>query len=150
LKFGMEEAPPTAHAMCQTERDDDRHEAAKAHHKQMSVCVSRALENAAWTLDEFCKDDDARRAVWTEISECAQRMLEQLVAAGKQRGSGATEIDDTAAAAFVSAAEERDDEVPMPAPPPPPAAEEDEDEECDDAIPAPVTEISSALHTYLT
>ena len=32
--------------------------------ENLIVCVSRALENAAWTLDEFCRDDDAYRRVW--------------------------------------------------------------------------------------
>ena len=37
----------------------------------LTVCVARALENAAWTLEEFCRNDDARRRVWGEISSGA-------------------------------------------------------------------------------
>ena len=80
--------------MSQNDHDERLTAAEAKHHKQMSVCVSRALENAAWTLDEFCKDDAARKVVWDEISDGAQRMLEQLIAAGKQRDSGATEPSD--------------------------------------------------------
>ena len=89
------------------------------------LIVSRALESAGWTLDEFCKTDDAHRLVWTHISSGAQRMLERLVDAARAgapvvlRGPG-----DVAQAAAPGSpapalpASEWDDSEPGPAPAP--------------------------------
>ena len=84
-------AEDAIHDLLQTMSQKERDARYDAKHKQLCVSVSRALENAAWTLDEFCNNDTDRQTVWTEISDGAQRMLEQLVAAGRPRASNATE-----------------------------------------------------------
>ena len=75
-------AEDAIHDLLQTMSQKERDARYDAKHKQLCVSVSRALENAAWTLDEFCNNDADRQTVWTEISDGAQRMLAQLVAAG--------------------------------------------------------------------
>ena len=84
-------AEDAIHDLLQTMSQKERDARYDAKHKQLCVSVSRALENAAWTLDEFCNNDADRQTVWTEISDGAQRMLAQLVAAGRPRASNATE-----------------------------------------------------------
>ena len=84
-------AEDAIHDLLQTMSQKERDARYDAKHKQLCVSVSRALENAAWTLDEFCNNDADRQTVWTEISDGAQRMLMQLVAAGRPRASNATE-----------------------------------------------------------
>ena len=83
-------AEDAIHDLLQTMSQKERDARYDAKHKQLCVSVSRALENAAWTLDEFCNNDADRQTVWTEISDGAQRMLAQLVAAGRPRASNAT------------------------------------------------------------
>ena len=78
-------AEDAIHDLFQTMSQKERDARYDAKHKQLCVSVSRALENAAWTLDEFCNNDADRQTVWTEISDGAQRMLVQLVAAGRPR-----------------------------------------------------------------
>ena len=84
-------AEDAIHDLLQTMSQKERDARYDAKHKQLCVSVSRALENAAWTLDEFCNNDADRQTVWSEISDGAQRMLAQLVAAGRPRASNATE-----------------------------------------------------------
>ena len=79
-----------------------------AEHALLTLSVSRALENAAWTLDEFCDTDADRPAVWREMSDGAQDVIARLVAAGS--------INERAIVALEATSEEEE-------------AEPDEDEE---------------------
>ena len=65
-------AEDAIHDLLQTMSQKERDARYDAKHKQLRVSVSRALENAAWTLDEFCNNDTDRQTVWTEISDGAQ------------------------------------------------------------------------------
>ena len=85
-------AEDAIHDLLQTMSQKERDARYDAKHKQLCVSVSRALENAAWTLDEFCNNDADRQTVWTEISDGAQRMLVQLVAAGRPRASASSPL----------------------------------------------------------
>ena len=58
-------AEDAIHDLLQTMSQKERDARYDAKHKQLCVSVSRALENAAWTLDEFCNNDADRQTVWT-------------------------------------------------------------------------------------
>ena len=54
-------AEDAIHDLLQTMSQKERDARYDAKHKQLCVSVSRALENAAWTLDEFCNNDADRQ-----------------------------------------------------------------------------------------
>jgi len=58
-------AEDAIHDLLQTMSQKERDARYDAKHKQLCVSVSRALENAAWTLDEFCNNDADRQTAWT-------------------------------------------------------------------------------------
>ena len=101
-------AEDAIHDLLQTMSQKERDARYDAKHKQLCVSVSRALENAAWTLDEFCDTDADRPAVWREMSDGAQDVIARLVAARR--------VDDRAIVALRATSEQEE-------------AEPDEDEE---------------------
>ena len=58
-------AEDAIHDLLQTMSQKERDARFDAKHKQLCVSVSRALENAAWTLDEFCNNATDRQTAWT-------------------------------------------------------------------------------------